>query len=175
MNRNSPAAKIRHDLKVELNLTARQVSVRSSRGGGVNITIKAAGVSFDAVEEIGRRQESVRRCEHSGDILAGGNIFIFSSWDRRFVGAAAEPITPWVEALEADGGSTIHPVPGCADLDLGVSRENEWSLHLWNGSHVGQGGTAQIAELIAVRLLELCRDFDPSGSTDPAPPPRKRV
>ena len=71
------ARAIRTELK-RLGITARQVSVRSSKScwsESIDITIKDTNVALSVVEEIARKYESLRRDENGG-LLKGGNIYV---------------------------------------------------------------------------------------------------
>ena len=74
------AKEIRAEIKKELNLNARQISVRSDRGS-FNVIVKVRGVNFAKLEDICKKFERVRRCEMSGDILSGGNTYVSVSTD----------------------------------------------------------------------------------------------
>ena len=83
------AEAIRKMLKKELGLSARDVSVKSSRGGfssSVNVKIKTmkALVLKSKIEEIASEKESYERDIGSGEILMGGNTFIFTEIDWKF-------------------------------------------------------------------------------------------
>ncbi len=81
MHSTDAAQKVRSDLKAELGLSSKAVSVRKTNGGSVRVTIRTLGVSRDAVETIARRVQEIRRCEFSGEILEGGNTFVFIDFD----------------------------------------------------------------------------------------------
>ena len=74
---------IREALKSELNLNRTKVSVRSPYYGCVNVEVHDATADYDAVKEIAKRQKSISRCEASGEILCGGNTFIFVEYSER--------------------------------------------------------------------------------------------
>ena len=78
------AAVIRGQLKA-LGWTSRQVSVRSSEysmGSEVRVVIKDPYVPIDLVRGIATKQaESIRRDAH-GDILGGGNRFVYVRYSR---------------------------------------------------------------------------------------------
>jgi len=80
---------IREKLKKELGLSSRDVSVKSSYGGtssSVRVTIKGIkGLMLkDKIEEIGKSQEDYDVDAYSGEILMGGNTFIFTNIDYKF-------------------------------------------------------------------------------------------
>ena len=83
------AKQIRADLKSELKLTNRDVSVKASYGGyssSVDVSVKSmkALVLFNKIKDIGMSKESYQRDERSGEILSGGNTFINVSIDWKF-------------------------------------------------------------------------------------------
>lgn len=83
------AVAIRTALKKELGLSSRDVSVKSSYGGmsssvKVNIkTLKALQLK-SKIENIGSGEESYQTDDASGEILGGGNTFIFVEIDWKF-------------------------------------------------------------------------------------------
>ena len=71
---------IRQGIKSELGYNSRQVSVRENPGGlstSITVRLKKPGLDFDKIKEIAERHEKVDRCERSGEILGGGNTFVF--------------------------------------------------------------------------------------------------
>jgi len=91
------AAAIRAALKKELGLSSRDVSVKSNYGGyssSVNVSIKTtkALASMSKIKEIGSSKESYERDERSGEILMGGNTFIFTEIDWKFRKSLGESI-----------------------------------------------------------------------------------
>lgn len=76
----TPKQIIRKNLKSILNVSSRQVSVRRTSGGSIRVEIKGNGISLKAVEVIASQEEEVSRCSFSGEILQGGNLFVFSQY-----------------------------------------------------------------------------------------------
>lgn len=68
---------LRKDLKDNLGYTAKQVNVRMSAGTALNVTIKDYNVDVAAVTKEAFKYEEISYDEISGEILAGGNDFIF--------------------------------------------------------------------------------------------------
>ena len=68
---------LRKDLKDNLGYTAKQVNVRMSAGTALNVTIKDYNVDVAAVTKEVFKYEEISYDEISGEILAGGNDFIF--------------------------------------------------------------------------------------------------
>ena len=84
------AKQIRAALKKELGFSRKQVSVRKSRGCAVNVKVKTWEVLLSDVREVVKGFESVSRCEYSGEVLSGGNTFVFVGYD-------SEALAPLVE------------------------------------------------------------------------------
>lgn len=84
MNTTQEAAAVRQALKSELKLTTKQVSVRKGSGGhSINVYIHDPCVELSAVESIARRAESIQRCEITGEIMQGGNTFVFVEYSDK--------------------------------------------------------------------------------------------
>lgn len=81
---------IRTALKKELGLSSKDVSVKTKSGGyssAVNVTIKTAKAlsMMKKIEAIGNSEESYERDNYgAGDILSGGNTFVFVNIDYKF-------------------------------------------------------------------------------------------
>jgi len=86
------AAEIRKQLKAH-GWAGRQVSVRCG-GSSVTVTIKDPRVPMSVVEPIARSCERISRCEMTGEILSGGNIYISVSYDYDVVKAKAAEVEP---------------------------------------------------------------------------------
>ena len=72
------AAEIRSSLKKVLGYTNRQVSVKV-RDFAIWVKAKVAGLNLQKVYDIAIKYKSVERCEVTGEILSGGNTFVFVS------------------------------------------------------------------------------------------------
>jgi hypothetical protein len=98
------SAAIRADLKKILGATAREVSVRCdkySMGSSIYVTVKTGAIALAAVEAIANQYESVARCEMTGEILNGGNIYMHVEYSD----AALAPVIAAVVAAMATGDS----------------------------------------------------------------------
>jgi len=93
---NCPAKNLRADLKANGH-NARRVSVRYN--GSLYLTIRQRGLSSDAAESIANKFESVSRCEASGEILSGGNTFVFTNYADKLVDEVAAEIEEEVAAV----------------------------------------------------------------------------
>jgi len=95
MTAKEKAKIIRKELKKQLGVTNRQVSVRSRSSGydeAIDIEIKDLTVNKMKVEEIASKYEYIRRCEYSGEILAGGNTYVFVRLDYDALSKAKEEL-----------------------------------------------------------------------------------
>ncbi len=86
------AQALRKELKEELGLNSKQVSVRVKHGIAINVNIKTL-VNPDKVEKLARKYEKIDRCEASGEILQGGNDFVSVEFDRDFLREQASRYT----------------------------------------------------------------------------------
>ena len=71
---------------------SRQVSVKKGRSlynNSFRVTVKDLNVNIDKVKQICEKHEHVRQCEFSGEILGGGNNFVFVEWDREMISREA--------------------------------------------------------------------------------------
>jgi len=67
---------IRAELKKELGLTSKDVSVKSDLYA-VWVRIKNEDIKIDDVKNIAKKYESIDKCERTGEILQGGNSYVF--------------------------------------------------------------------------------------------------
>lgn len=152
------AAEIRSALKAKHGWTSRDVSVVSesySGGTSIRIRIKRPGISKAAVEAIAFPEKHIRYCEVTGDILSGGNRFVFVDY-------TAEALTglgaPYVEAVKAAiaatevGSNGLAPVAG---TPYHVGRPDEYTVTLWDGSFRGRfwAGRDECAVLNAAKAV----------------------
>lgn len=72
------AAEIRSSLKKLLGYTNRQVSVKV-RDCAIWVKAKVVGLDLQKVYDIAIKYKSVDYCEITGELLSGGNTFVFVS------------------------------------------------------------------------------------------------
>jgi len=58
-----------------------KASVRMSSGSAIQIYIQDLAADYEVVREIARSFENISRCEFSGEILSGGNDYVFVRYD----------------------------------------------------------------------------------------------
>jgi len=103
-------ADIRAKLKA-LGYSSRDVSVRVTPGGSIRVEVKNPDADFGKIREVATAHESIRR-DGWGEILSGGNTFVFVEWSREARKARSDRYIDRVEAaifeLEREGrGSNI--------------------------------------------------------------------
>lgn len=170
---DAEAAKtIRREIKAELGLNARQVSVRC-RTGSIDVTIKVPHAK-KPIQAIAARQEIVRRCEYSGDILSGGNRFVSVSY-----GAGAFDEIIKAHELVAVAERALAKPRYIMDIEgqgAGLSVGENGGATLWlDGSNIGHSldngwGTddpRRIAAQVAEALLNTERP-EPATAPEPA-------
>lgn len=120
--KSETAAQIRKDLKA-IGISQRQVAVKARRGSSIDVVIKAL-CDEAAVRRIARSYERVNRSESTGDILCGGNMFVFIKWDSQVLDTLAAPIAAMINAADIQAGrghrfgkdgfefSVYRPLPG---------------------------------------------------------------
>lgn len=78
-------AQIRQELK-NAGYGRNKVSVRHQWCGysdAIHVTIKDKSIPLEDVKRIAKRQEYYERDERTGEILAGGNTYVFVQYDYR--------------------------------------------------------------------------------------------
>jgi len=157
------AKQVRDALKAELGLNSRAVSVRRS-GCSIRVTIKRADVKRAPVEEIAERAKSIRYCEASGEILQGGNTFVFVDYsdEAREVLTAPhrEPVKAAAERLAKVDVGVIEPTGngyGISEVSPGsaaYSHVRVWNLTADVGGCLGDANLETAAEMIGRSILE---------------------
>jgi hypothetical protein len=106
---SNAATQIRKDLKAA-GFASRSISVKTSKTGSVRVEIKDASIPAEKVKEIAYRQQKIDRCETTGEILSGGNTFVFVGYARGALKVAGEELTVELQKgrrhfgnLEVDG------------------------------------------------------------------------
>lgn len=144
----SAADKVREAIK-GLGYNSRQVSVRKDNGTSVEVRIKDVTVDFEAVDRAAHQFEKVDRCEYSGEILCGGNTFVFVQYDYKVEQAVRDSedfknflalVKEKVEGLEEGRG--IEVLPGYEAIFKSFNQG--WHFRL-NGEHRNYYGIADIA------------------------------
>lgn len=73
---NEIAKDIRTELK-EMGLNSRKISVRKNGCNVVTVDIKDESIEREKIKQLANRHTAVEYCEKTGEVLAGGNIYVF--------------------------------------------------------------------------------------------------
>lgn len=144
------AAIIRQELKTK-GWNASKISVKAS-SGAVRVTIKTPGISLATVREIAEQHESIRR-DGWGEILLGGNLYIFVSMDYDLLNVESKKLEAWAKSLSIHdrqlktvnvAGNTFH-----------VGRSSEWSYTIFQpqGPTIPQNSYG-VAEFFASQMIQ---------------------
>lgn len=167
------AAEIRSELKTRYGWTSRQVSVRASSfsgGSAIDIKIKAAGVSVEAVKAIAEGQESIHRCEITGEILSGANRYVSVTLDWELVRREGAKLVAWVEETPVHP-SQLRDVEVCGEVYL-IGRTRSWDFSVFrrNGGFVPAGQSAQaVAEFFAGLMIQAGVEVEVPAAPAPEP------
>lgn len=104
------AKTIRAALKAQLGANARHISVRAqsySMGSSIRVDIKSMRFSKADVERIAREQEHVRRCEATGEILNGGNQYVWVDYTRECIAPLVAHVEARLRSVESDPGLCV--------------------------------------------------------------------
>lgn len=78
--RKTKAQEIAAKLKA-IGITNKQVSCRGDYNS-INCRVKDLSIDLEVVKQIAYDYEKINLCEYSGEILAGGNTFVFVKYDH---------------------------------------------------------------------------------------------
>lgn len=70
------AKDIRTELK-EMGFNSKKISVRKNDCNVVLVTLKDESIDREKIEQIANKHKDVDYCEKTGEILAGGNTYVF--------------------------------------------------------------------------------------------------
>jgi hypothetical protein len=92
-NAKEITASLRSTLKTNLGLSNKDVSIRKSGYSTVYITVLSVGAfaHLAAIKAIAANHENIHYCQSSGEILSGGNTFVFVRVDNLVKVAVAAP------------------------------------------------------------------------------------
>lgn len=165
---------IRTALKSRHGWTSRQVSVRSdsfSMGSSIDIKIKAPGISIAAVQEIAREQESISRCEITGEILSSGNRYVSVELDWGLVRDEGKKLVAWVEETPIHP-SELREVEVCGETYyIGRTHEtNGYSVRSSNSGYIPTAASAgSVAEFFARVMIQAGVEVAPPPASPEAP------
>lgn len=173
MSTKEHAAAIRAELKKN-GWSSRDVSVRAecySMGSTIHVTIKNPGVPLSPVTRIAEVHERVDRCEHTGEILSGGNRFVRVGYDSRVMREMAAPIAEKLRTVDAERGTIVDVGNGWEAWKGKESGEYWYAKPIGSGDfyaphgHIHCWGLEFCAEQLAARFV----DRVDGGDDDPEP------
>ena len=94
MTRCTKGKELKKEITTKLGIKPSLISVRYD--GSYRIDIKDWAINKEAVEEIAKTKQSIRRCEYTHEILCGGNTFVFVNY------SLSEPREACVEAMKEE-------------------------------------------------------------------------
>lgn len=104
---NMKVKEIRMRLKKELNLSNRQVSVKKDNSS-IIVTVKIP-VDIRPIEKIAKAYKRVDICERSGEILCGGNTFVFVKYSREMIKEESKKfLDEALKAIEASNNINVN-------------------------------------------------------------------
>jgi hypothetical protein len=153
---NSTSQQLRSALKAA-GFNARRVSVRHDHST-LRVTIRDTSVSLSAVKTIADRFCVVRRCEATGEILCGGNIFV----DVAYLPELVKPVAAAVVALLAPAadGEVVTLVGGFRAAKISRARGGTYpdEIRIWGPGFDAANsiacGVHWAAQRIAVEYLD---------------------
>lgn len=147
------AKQIRQRLK-NLGYTSKQISVTSKHA--INITIKDLTIELEAIKRIGDEYREIDYCQVSGEILSGGNTFVFTQYDWQAEKAAreSEQFKDWFKSCESIFDTQEIGV-GIAIGDYVVHKHHNWSFYIWDTNSSNWLHTHCSLEAIAFGLYHL--------------------
>lgn len=129
------SAAIRAALKAR-GISSKDVSIRTdyySGGSSIRIRVKNPNVSAAMVESIANEHENIHR-DQFGDILSGGNRFVFVDYApeavEHFASLYREAVDRACQALDAAGPNALITVDG-TDFALGKVRGTTSFVTVW--------------------------------------------
>lgn len=99
---NKEIAKIMRELFKKLGYGTQELSIKISRGTAIYVKIKTykASLDKDFIETTANRFKRVDYDKYSGEILAGGNLFVFTDIDDSVKQQVAKELKPIAEELD---------------------------------------------------------------------------
>lgn len=139
---------IRSELRA-LGYGPKDISVRMTPGGSIRVEIKRPGISKSVVEKIANKHSHVRFDEASGEILAGGNTFVFVNFARGTHAAQAAEILPQLP-IEPNRCTRIAGTNCLVGLDQHGRRFTIWNSIEGHSRFVAESfGREECATLVA--------------------------
>jgi len=125
------AQSLRNQFK-NLGYSSKQISVTSDYNS-INIRVKDQSIDAELIEKMGQQFERIRRCEATGEILSGGNFFVFTAYDFQSEREMTEQ--PAYKVLLLEITEALNPLDCGYGHEFGrytVSKARPWSYHVWD-------------------------------------------
>jgi len=141
---------LRGQFKKEFGLTSKDVSIRKTSHSAVHISIESveAFLHLEEIKAAAASHENISYCESSGEILSGGNTFVFV--------AVAYTVKVAVAAPYMNDAAKLYATVSALQINQGESLENK-DFHLMNdgGRCVGFSGGRSCGNFYADETLAL--------------------
>jgi hypothetical protein len=167
MRTSETSAAIRSELKAA-GYNQKRVSVRKRSTGSVNVEILDPTANVEEIENIAKKYESYDRDERTGEILCGGNTFVFvdvseavkEAWAAPYM-EAAENALQEAEGLEGGGTGVRVSIPNVEGFVIFKNGYKTFALHYFSEGHCGSRiadrcyGAKGVARHIGEKLNEI--------------------
>jgi len=118
------AQTIRAELKARYGYTSKQVSVTSR--GSIDVDIKDPSIPLKQVADFAKRFEQIDRCPATGEVLGGGNTYVFVGYSIDAQKALIERYVPAImKAIEDTPPRCNMPIDG---LDATIGTDHSGNL-----------------------------------------------
>lgn len=101
-NRASAMRKLFKDL---FGYNNKKLSIKCSRGSAVNIEILDSNIRLNQIKDIAEQFKQVYYDERSGEILSGGNIFVFVDYDKNIKNNLYNSLRNFAESINNSADS----------------------------------------------------------------------
>jgi len=156
------AQAIRNILKKEFGLSSRDVSVKNQNGGlssAVNVKIKSmkALPYYKKIKNIGEDFQSYDTDEYTGEILSGGNTYVFVELDSKFSDSIKEIINKEFNKQSKGSFEEGDEVTLFKTFNVYYMDDNTFVISVKNG---GRTNSVMYKEAIAAGVLSLIEMLD---------------
>lgn len=150
-----PADRLRSLLRAA-GISSRAATVREKSTGSLYVTVRDASVSMSVVRRCAGQVERVDRCSTTGEILEGGNRFVFVDWSDEIDRAAREAVTAEVLATTPDeyGARAVRGF----DFIVGEERGHT-KLTVWRGPTQVTSAWGDGEDAIRLVCVRVARDL----------------
>lgn len=144
------AKTIRTELKTA-GYNARQISVRAD-GCAIYLTVRDPSVKAHKVKAIANKYVNVRYCEGSGEMLLGGNTFVYVEYAKEIIEQRAAIMLPILSTIEQGKDLIIEGVRACRPIDR-TGRDRIY-VSVGNSNGPGFDSCHTAARAVALAILD---------------------